>query len=92
VSLPALRTFVSLAAAVVLSVVLSVLATLAVIAVMNGGVILPSYAKFDQPAQTAELGICVNTTTHVISTPVKAGTCPTDQKYVRVQASNSSSP
>ena len=45
VSVPALRTFLTLAAVVVLSVVLSVIATITIIAVMNAGVISAAYCR-----------------------------------------------
>lgn len=74
VSVPALRTFVTLAAVVVLSVVLSVIATISVIAVMNAGVILPQYARLNQPTQVSQLGICVSKSGH-ITTPTNDGFC-----------------
>jgi hypothetical protein len=87
VSVPAMRTFVTLAAAVALSVVLSVIATLTVIAVMNAGVILPEYAKLNQPTQVSQLGICVNATTGKITTPTNVGFCPVGDRFVHVQPS-----
>lgn len=74
VSVPALRTFVTLAAVVVLSVVLSVIATITVIAVMNAGVILPQYARLNQPTQVSQLGICVSKSGR-ITTPTNSGFC-----------------
>jgi hypothetical protein len=74
VSVPALRTFVTLAAVVVLSVVLSVIATISVIAVMNAGVILPQYARLNQPTQVSQLGVCVSKSGR-ITTPTNEGFC-----------------
>lgn len=74
VSVPALRTFLTLAAVVVLSVVLSVIATLTIIAVMNAGVILPQYARLNQPTQLSQLGICVSKTGK-ITRPTDIGFC-----------------
>jgi hypothetical protein len=74
VSVPALRTFMTLAAVVMLSVVLSVITTITLIAVMNAGVILPQYARLNQPTQVSQLGICV-TKSGKISTPTNAGFC-----------------
>ncbi len=73
-SVPALRTFLTLAAVVVLSVVLSVIATITIIAVMNAGVILPQYARLNQPTQVGQLGICVSKTGKV-TTPTNVGFC-----------------
>jgi hypothetical protein len=84
VSRPNLR-FLTLAAVVLLSVVLSVTATLAVIAVMNAGVILPAYARYDQPAQVSQLGICVNNLKHKVSTPTNLGFCGAGSTFVHVQ-------
>jgi hypothetical protein len=83
VSVPALRTFVTLAAVVVLSVVLSVIATISVIAIMNAGVILPQYARLNQPTQVSQLGVCVTKSGH-ISTPTNEGFCR-DGSFVHVQ-------
>ena len=74
VSVPALRTFLTLAAVVVLSVVLSVIATITIIAVMNAGVILPQYSRLNQPSQVSQLGICVSKTGKV-TTPTNVGFC-----------------
>jgi hypothetical protein len=83
VSVPAMRTFLTLSAVVVLSVVLSVIATLTVIAVMNAGVILPQYAHLNQPSQVSQLGICVGKAGK-IWTPTNVGFCP-NAKFVHVQ-------
>ena len=83
VSVPALRTFAALAAVVVISVVLSVVATITLISVMNAGVILPSYARLNQPSQVSQLGICVSRTGKVW-TPTNAGFCQ-GGKFIHVQ-------
>lgn len=78
-----MRTFLTLAAVVVLSVVLSVIATITVIAVMNAGVILPQYARLNQPTQVSQLGICVSKNGK-ITTPTNQGFCR-DGTFVHVQ-------
>jgi hypothetical protein len=83
VSVPALRTFMALGAVVVLSVVLSVIATITLIAVMNAGVILPQYSRLNQPTQVSQLGVCVSKTGK-ISTPTNVNTC-LGGKFVHVQ-------
>lgn len=82
VSVPALRTFAALAAVVVISVVLSVITTVAIISVLNAGATLPSYARLNQPTQVSQLGVCVSKTGK-ISTPTNLGFCP-NGRFVHV--------
>ena len=82
ISVPALRTVLALAAVVAISVVLSVVATVALISVMNAGVILPQYSRYDQPAQVNQLGVCVGKGR--IWTPQNVGFCR-NGKFVHVQ-------
>jgi hypothetical protein len=83
VSVPALRTFAALAGVVVISVVLSVIATITLIAVINAGVILPQYARYNQPTQVSQLGICVSKAGRVW-TPLHLGFCH-GGKFIHVQ-------
>lgn len=83
VSVPALRTFVTLGGVVVISVVLSVITTIALIAVMNAGVILPQYSRFNQPTQVGQLGICVSKN-GTVTTPTHVGFCH-GGKFIHVQ-------
>ncbi len=73
----------TLGAVVVLSVVLSVIATITLIAVMNAGVILPQYSRLNQPTQVSQLGVCVSKTGK-ITTPTSVSACP-GGKFVHVQ-------
>jgi hypothetical protein len=93
---PAVRTVVLLIGTVVISVILSVIATITLIAVMNAGVILPGYTRFNQqapaptthasqPAQLSQLGICVGKKKGQIWAPLHAGSCASGAKFVRIQ-------
>lgn len=62
VSLPAVKTILMFTAGIVISVVLSVIATITLISVMNAGVILPGYTRVNQPTQVSQLGFCVSQT------------------------------
>ena len=53
VSVPAIRGVIFLLGTVVISVVLSVIATITLIAVMNAGVILPQYSRYNQGTNNA---------------------------------------
>jgi hypothetical protein len=85
VSVPTLRTFLVLAAVVTISVVLSVVATITLISIMNAGVILPQYDRYNQPTQVNQLGVCVSKTGR-IWTPQNVDFCP-GGKFVHVQPS-----
>lgn len=85
ISVPALRTFLALAAVVAVSVVLSVVATITLISVMNAGVILPQYSRYNQPTQVGDLGLCVGKGGR-IWTPQNVGFCH-NGKFVHVRPS-----
>jgi hypothetical protein len=70
---------------IVISVVLSVIATITLISVMNAGVILPQYMRYNQPTQVSQLGICVGRHGE-IWTPTSQGSCP-QGRFVHVQPS-----
>lgn len=84
VSVPTLRTFLVLAAVVAISVVLSVVATITLISIMNAGVILPQYDRYNQPTQVNQLGVCVAKNGQ-ISTPQSVDFCANGAKFVHVQ-------
>jgi hypothetical protein len=72
-----------LTAVVALSVVLSVIATITLISVMNAGVILPQYSRYNQPTQVSQLGLCVGKNGRVW-TPQHLGFCR-GGKFVHIQ-------
>jgi len=73
------------AATLILAVVLSVVATITILAVLTGGVYLPQYSRYNQPTQVSQLGVCVSKHGH-LKTPVGTGTtCPPRWQFVHVQ-------
>ena len=73
------------AATLILAVVLSVIATITILAVLTGGVYLPQYSRYNQPTQVSQLGLCVSRHGQ-ITTPSGTGTtCPHGSRFVHVQ-------